>query len=244
MGLVIYYFFQSVISLFLFIVFFLSLKKIVFLILCAKLGLFPFFYWIVVVRLKVNYLRNIFILGLQKVPVFWFLWLVYDSLLLLILLLVYFSIFFVLINLLLISDLWLLLVYSSIANTGLLLFSIYGSYYLLSIFIYLSIVIFIIFCIKFLDRYSNILFVVLIFIVVPPFFLFFIKIFVVFRVLFSLKLVLFLFFLDVFILFYYFTLIFIKFLLFEGRVLIYFLNFLLLLMILLFRNCVTLIVFY
>lgn len=69
-GLVVYYFFQRIISLFLFIFFFLILKKIVFLILCAKLGLFPFFYWIVVVSLKVGYVGNIFVLVLQKIPVF------------------------------------------------------------------------------------------------------------------------------------------------------------------------------
>lgn len=243
-GLVIYYFFQRIISLFLFFSVFLFLKKVMFLILCAKLGLFPFFYWIIIVSLKVGYVGNIFILALQKVPVFWFLWLVYDSFILLLLLLSYLRIFFVLINLLLISDLWLSLVYSSIANTGILLISIYGSYYLNSIFIYLIIILLIIFFIKRRDSYFDVLIVVLIFLVVPPFILFFIKIFIVFSLFFSLKLILFLFILDVFILFYYFTLIFLKFFILERRILIYIINFIIIFIIIFFRNCVALIIFY
>ena len=243
-GLVIYYFFQRIISLFLFLTLFLFLKKMIFLILCAKLGLFPFFYWIVIVSLKVGYVGNMFILALQKIPVFWFLWLVYDSFILLLLLLSYLRIFFVLINLILISDLWLLLVYSSIANTGILLISIYGSFYLNSIFIYLFIILGIIFLIKKRDSYYDVLIVVLMFLVIPPFILFFIKIYIVFSLVFSLKLILFLFFLDVFILFYYFTIIFIKFFLLESGVLIYIINLLLVFSVLFFRNCVALIIFY
>lgn len=243
-GLVIYYFFQSVMSLFLFLSMFLLLTKLVFLILCAKLGLFPFFYWIVVVSLKIGYAGNIFVLVLQKISVFWMFWLMYFSFLVLLLLLVYVRIFFVLVNLLMISDLWLLLVYSSIANTGILLLSIYGHYYVFSIFIYLFIVLIIVRMIKILDSYNNILLVVLLFIVVPPFILFFIKLFIVLRLMFSLKLIFFLFILDVFILFYYFTLIFLKFFLIERRVLIYFINLIIVFMILFFRNCVTLIIFY
>lgn len=243
-GLVIYYFFQSVMSLFLFLSMFFLLTKLVFLILCAKLGLFPFFYWIVVVSLKIGYVGNIFVLVLQKISVFWMFWLMYSSFLVLLLLLVYVRIFFVLVNLLMISDLWLLLVYSSIANTGILLISIYGQYYVFSIFIYLFIVLIIISMIKILDSYNNILLVVLLFIVVPPFILFFIKLFIVLRLMFSLKLIFFLFILDVFILFYYFTLIFLKFFLIERRILIYFINLIIVFMILFFRNCVTLIIFY
>jgi hypothetical protein len=43
-GLIIYFFFQRVISLCLFIVFIFSFEKLIFLLLSAKLGLFPFFY--------------------------------------------------------------------------------------------------------------------------------------------------------------------------------------------------------
>jgi len=59
-----------VVSLFLFLFFFFFLKKILVLLLLAKLGLFPFFYWMVVVRIKVGLIANVFILGLQKVSVF------------------------------------------------------------------------------------------------------------------------------------------------------------------------------
>lgn len=243
-GLVIYYFFQRIISLFLFLRIFLSLNKIVFLILCAKLGLFPFFYWIIIVRLKIGYVGNIFVLVLQKIPVFWLIWLIYRSFLILLLILVYLRIFFVLVNLLLIIDLWLLLIYSSIANTGLLIISIYGNFYFNSIFIYLIIVLVIIYLIKRLDSYNHILIIVLLFMVVPPFVLFFIKIYIVISISFSIKLILFIFFLDVFILFYYFTLIFLKFFLIERRVLIYFINLIILIRVIFFRNCVTLIIFY
>lgn len=243
-GLVIYFFFQRVISLFLFVFVFLFLSKIIFLILCAKLGLFPFFYWIVVVRLKVDYIGNIFVLVFQKIPVFWFLWLVYDSFLLLLILLAYSRIIFVLLNLLLVSDLWLLLVYSSIANTGIIMLSIYGHSYIIVVFIYLFILLRIIFIVKFFDSYFDLILVVLIFLVIPPFILFFIKIFMVYRLMFSLKLIFFLFFLDVFILFYYFTLLFIKFFIIERRVLIYFINLIIIVIVLFFRNCVALIVFY
>jgi len=70
LGLIIYFFFQRIVSLILFIVIILSLDKIIFLLLSAKLGLFPFFYWIVIVRVKIGLLGNIFILRLQKVSVF------------------------------------------------------------------------------------------------------------------------------------------------------------------------------
>ena len=69
-GLVVYYFFQGVISLLLFGALFFSLGKIIFLILVAKLGLFPFFYWIVVVRVKVGVVANMFVLSLQKIAIF------------------------------------------------------------------------------------------------------------------------------------------------------------------------------
>lgn len=243
-GLVIYYFFQRIMSLILFISVFIFLNKLVFIILCAKLGLFPFFYWIVVVSLKIGYLGNIFVLALQKIPVFWFMWLIYESFLIILLLFTYLRIFFVLLNLLIISDLWLLLIYSSIANTGIILISIYGINYLITVFLYLFIVILIIIIIIKRDSYFDLILVVIIFLVIPPFILFFIKIFIVIRLMFSLKLILFLFIIDVFILFYYFTIIFIKFFIIERRILIYIINLLIIFRIVFFRNCVALIVFY
>jgi len=72
-GLVIYFFFQSVVSLILFMSLLVGVDKILFLLLRAKLGLFPFFYWIVIVRVKVRLLGNLFIMRLQKIRVFWML---------------------------------------------------------------------------------------------------------------------------------------------------------------------------
>lgn len=69
-GLIIYFFFQRVVSLFLFVAILISFEKLVLLFLSAKLGLFPFFYWIVIVRVKVGFLGNLFVLRFQKVAVF------------------------------------------------------------------------------------------------------------------------------------------------------------------------------
>lgn len=243
-GLIIYYFFQSFLSLAIFIRVFLILSNFVFLILLAKLGIFPFFYWVVVVSMKVGIWGNIFVLALQKLPVFWLFWLLNTSSIFLLYCFCYLGMVFIVINLRLVVDLWLLLVYSSIANTGLLLLRSLGSYYLVNVILYLSVVRIIILLISRRNNYSEILLVVLLFMVVPPFILFFIKFFIVRRLERLLKLSFFIFVFDVFVLFYYFTFIFIKFILFDSSILIYFLNYLVLLRILLLRNYVTLIIFY
>lgn len=243
-GLIVYYFFQSFLSLLLFIAVFIIISKIIFIILSAKLGLFPFFYWVIVVSMKVGILGNIFILALQKLPVFWLFWLLNNSFVVLLFLFCYLGILFVVINLSLVVDLWILLVYSSIANTGLLLVRRIGSYYIINIFLYLRVIRFIIFLILRRNNYFELLLIVLLFLVIPPFILFFIKLFIVFSIERLLKLSFFIFVFDVFILFYYFTFLFIKFILFDSSILIYFINFLVLLRILFFRNCVTLIIFY
>ena len=243
-GLIVYYFFQSFLSLILFIVVYLMLQKLIFLILCAKLGLFPFFYWVIVVTIKLGVVGNIFVLSFQKIPVFWLFWLLSDYSLTLLFLFCYLGIIFVFVNLSLVVDFWLLLVYSSIANTGIILLSVLGSHYLYLIGVYLIIVTLIIFLFFNSDNYFELLLVVLLFFVVPPFILFFIKYYIVLRIDIFLKISFYIFFFDVFILFYYFTFMFIKFILFDRRILIYFLNILVLLRILLFRNCVTLNFFY
>lgn len=243
-GLIIYYFFQRFLSLILFIVVFLILTKLIFIILCAKLGLFPFFYWVVVVSIKVGILGNIFILSLQKLPVFWIFWLLSERSLIILFLFCYLGIILVVINLSLVVDIWLLLVYSSIANTGILLISRVGSYYIISILLYLIVISAIIFLILKRNNYAEILIIVLLFLVIPPFVLFFIKFYIVISLDSLLKLSFFIFIFDVFVLFYYFRFIFIKFILFDRRVLIYFINYLILILILLLRNCVALNTFY
>jgi len=127
-------------------------------------------------------------------------------------LLVYCSVFFVIFNLVLISDLWLLLVYSSIANTGMLIIRVYGSNYIFVVVLYLRVVFIIIYFLKSLDSYFEILLIVFMFIVVPPFVLFFIKFYVIIRVDFFIKIGFFLSVFDVLVLVYYFRLIFMKFL--------------------------------
>ena len=243
-GLILYYFFQRFLSLLLFIAVFLILSKFTFLILCAKLGLFPFFYWVVAVSIKVGMLGNIFVLALQKLPVFWLFWLLRETRMIFVYFLCYLGIFFVAINLGLVVDLWLLLVYSSIANTGLLLLRRFGSFYIINIFLYLTTVRLIILGLNRRNNYSELLLIVLIFLVIPPFLLFFIKFFIVLRLEGVLKVRFLIFTFDVFILFYYFRFLFIKFILFDSSILIYFINYLILFRIFFFRNYVTLIFFY
>jgi len=134
-GLIIYYFFQRVISLILFVRIIFMFDQLVFFLLIAKLGLFPFFYWVIIVRIKIGILGNIFVLSLQKISVFWLIWLVGKVSFGFLVRLVYCRIIFVVFNLILVRDLWLLLVYSSIANTGILLIRVVGSNYIFLIFL-------------------------------------------------------------------------------------------------------------
>lgn len=242
-GLVVYYFFQRRMSLILLIRVFFCLDKLVFLVLRAKLGLFPFFYWVVVVRVKVGVVGNMFVLRLQKVAIFWMMWLVMRCSLGMVYLLVYGRIFFVVVNLLLIRDLWLLIVYSSIANTGIILLRILGSNYVFLILLYLGVIFFIIYLVYKLDSYIELIILVFFFLVIPPFILFMIKLFVIISLDMVMKLGFFLVIFDVLVLLYYFSLVFMKFMLIEVRILIYMMNLLILMFIVLFRNCVTMIIF-
>jgi hypothetical protein len=243
-GLIIYFFFQSVLSLLLLIAVFFFIDKVIFLLLVAKLGLFPFFYWMVVVSLKVGLLGNVFVLRLQKISVFWILWLLCNISFSFIYILVYLSVFFVVVNLLLVCDFWLLLVYSSIGNTGILLARVYGIYYMYVVLLYLFVVIFIIYLVKVSDSYMELVLVIFFFIVIPPFLLFFIKLYVIISLESVLKVAFLLVVFDVFVLLYYFSIIFMKFILLDLGVLIYMINLLLILLMLVFRSCVAMIVFY
>lgn len=242
-GLVLYFFFQSIVSLLLFITISFSLNKFLFILLCAKLGIFPFFYWIVIVSVKVGYFVNMFVLGLQKFSVFWIIWLRLDVDVVFVYFFVYLSVFFVVVSLLIVSDLWLLLVYSSIGNTAIIVLGVYGSQYLVLVFLYLSVVFFIIVCLFKISSFSDLMILVFFFLVIPPFFLFFIKFFLVISLDFVVKFVFYLMVFDVLVLLYYFSLIFMKFILLERGVLIYIINFLVVLFIIIFRIYVTMIIF-
>lgn len=243
-GLIIYFFFQRVISLLLFVRIIIFFDKLVFLLLCGKLGLFPFFYWIVVVRVKITITGNIFVLSLQKISVFWLLWLIIGVSLRFLYFFVYMRIFFVIVNLLIISDLWLLIVYSSIANTGIIMIRLYGSNYIFIVILYLGVILRIIVLIKSLDSYIELILLVFFFLVVPPFLLFFMKFYVILRMDFIIKVGFFLALFDVLVLLYYFSLVFMKFILIDLGVLIYIMNLFLIVLILLLRNCVAMIIFY
>lgn len=151
---------------------------------------------------------------------------------------------FVVISLLRVSDLWLLLVYSSIARSGIILFGLLGINYFFSILLYLGVVCLIIWVIKRRRSLDLVAIIVFLFLVVPPFILFFIKFFLIIRMDLVMKVILFFTMLDVVMLLYYFRLVFIKFMLMEIRFLVYFIRITILLLILMFRNCVAMVVFY
>jgi len=146
--------------------------------------------------------------------------------------------------LLIVSDLWLLLVYSSIANTGMIILRIYGTNYLFVVILYLVVILGIIYCLKNSDSYIEVLLVVFFFLVIPPFLLFFMKFYVILRIDFMLKVGFLLSIFDVLVLLYYFRLVFIKFLLLDLGIIIYMINLLLIFLMLVFRNYVAMIVFY
>lgn len=243
-GLIVYFFFQGSLSLLLFISIVFSFPKIIFIFLIAKLGIFPFFYWIIVVRIKVGYLGNIFVLGFQKLRVFWLLWLNNNISFFYLYFFCYLSLFFVVVRLTIVSDIWLFLVYSSIANSGILLLRINGVYYYIIVIFYLVWIIIIILLIKFSDNFMNIIFIVYMFLVVPPFILFFIKFYVISSMDFFFKLGFYFRFFDVIVLFYYFSFIFIKVVLIETNIMFYFINFIIIFVIIVFSNCVAMIIFY
>ncbi len=158
--------------------------------------------------------------------------------------LVYLSVFFVIFNLLIIRDLWLLVVYSSIANTAIIMLRVYGTNFLFIVSLYLRVIFMIILIMKYVDSYIELLLVVFFFMVIPPFILFFIKFYVIISLESIIKIGFFLVIFDVLVLFYYFRLVFIKFMMIEVGVLIYIINMFLVLIILLLRNCVAMIIFY
>ena len=219
------------------------MSQIVFLILIAKLGIFPFFYWMVVVSLKIRFLGNIFVLSLQKLRVFWLLWLLNNISFSYLYLFGYLRLFFVIFSLMRVVDFWLFLVLTSIANTSLILIRILGFNYFNVIFLYLFIIVIIIYYFFSADSLVEIAFIVFFFIVVPPFLLFFLKFYVVYSLDFFLKIGFFFSLFDVFILFYYFSFVFIKFILIDLSIIFYFINFLWLIVLLLYRNYVAMIIF-
>lgn len=242
-GIIIYFFFQRVISFILFISMVCFFNKIVFLVLLAKLGMFPFFYWIIVVSIKVSYLGNVFILTLQKLRVFWLLWLYRNVRLVYLYFFNYLRLFFVVISLITVVDFWLFLVFRSIANSGLIVVRVLGSNYFFLLILYLCVVVFIIIFIYLSFSMRERIIVVFFFLVVPPFFLFFIKFYVLLRLDYFLKLGFFIAFFDVLILFYYFSFIFMKFILIDVSILVYFMSLITLIRVLFYRNYVAMIIF-
>lgn len=149
-GIIIYFFFQTVISFLLFLRLVILRDKLVFLLLLAKLGLFPFFYWILVVCIKIRYLGNMFVLVLQKLSVFWLIWLFINVSFFYLYFFNYLRLFFVVISLIMVTDLWLFLVFRSIGSSGLIIIRVVGSHYFYLIFLYFLVI----FCIIIFVYYS------------------------------------------------------------------------------------------
>lgn len=243
-GLVVYYFFQRVLGLIVLILLLIFSVEMLIWVLLAKLGVFPFFYWVVVVSVKVSILRNIFILVLQKVRLVWIIWLVINWDVFKVIMLVYLGLVFGVIMLVGVRDLWLFLIYSSVVNSSLLVIVVYGNYMIRIMFLYFLMVVSVIVWLILSDNFLRMFSVVYYFIIVPPFVLFFFKIMLVLGMARMVKVVIFFMVLDVFVLFYYFGLMFINFMVVSGGGLFYFMNFFMVFVLLLFRNCVALIIFY
>lgn len=111
------------------------------------------------------------------------------------------------------------------------------------VFLYLGVIFLILFFVKESDSYIEILIIVMLFLVVPPFILFMIKFGIIFSLESFVKVAFFFSVFDVIILFYYFSLIFMKFMLMDLGIFVYIMNFLVLFFIIIFRSCVTMIVF-
>ena len=65
--------------------------------------------------------------------------------------------------------------YSSIANTGIILMRVIGSHYIFLMLLYLRVIFIIIYLVNKLDSYIELVVLVFFFLVIPPFLLFFIK---------------------------------------------------------------------
>jgi hypothetical protein len=198
----------------------------------------------VVVRVKVGFLANIFVLSLQKIRLMWLFWLILEVNFRFLIFMVYLRVFFSVFSLLIISDLWLLVVYSSIANSGMLLLAVNGSIYLYSVLLYLVVVLGIIFFIKYFSSYDELFLIIFFFLVIPPFLLFFMKFYIMVSLDFYIKLRFLVVIFDVLVLLYYFSLIFTKFILMDLGILIYIINLIIIFFVLFFRSCVAMIVFY
>ena len=240
-GLVIYYFFHSFLSLLLFLSLLYEMNGLVSLVLLAKLGLFPFFYWLVVVVIKVGLWARVLVLVYQKIVVFWMFWLVREISIRLIVFIIYLRLIFVFLTLLIVVDLWMLIVYSSISNTSLILMGSYGDKYVGVIMLYLGILFLVLFLFKYVGLKEWYLILVFMLIVVPPFGLFYMKLLVFLSLDFVMVLVFLLSLLDVLILLYYFSLLFFRFMLMEIRLGLYVINFLILVMVVVGRRYVTLV---
>ena len=240
-GLVIYYFFHSFLSLILFVRLLYGERRVVFLVLLGKLGIFPFFYWLVVVVLKVGLWGRIMVLVWQKISSFWMFWLVREVRVGMIVLVVYISLVFVFLSLLMVVDLWLLIIYSSIRNSSLILISLYGDNYMNVVIFYLGVLFLVLFFFKFVGLKEWCLILVLILIVIPPFGLFYMKFIIFLSLDFFLILVFLLGVLDFLVLLYYFSLLFFRFMVIEVGFWVYFINLLIIIVITMFRRYVTLI---
>ena len=239
-GLIVYYFLQSIRSLILFLVMFYFSEWGGRIILLIKLGVFPFFYWLVVVRVRVGYWRNIFILIFQKIRVLWMFWLVNSLGIDVLVILVYINLFFVFVTLIGVRDLWLLLVYSSIGNTALVLVGVGRHIYIYIVRYYLVFLFGVVWCVKSFRGEKWRLRVIFFLIVRPPFFLFYFKLIIFLRIGYMLLVVILLRIFDVMVMIYYFRIIFFFLIIVEERLGVRVINLVIGMRVLMLRICGTL----
>jgi len=209
-GLIVYFFFQRFLSFMVFFSLVYFWEWLLLWVLAAKLGLAPFHFWVVLVRVKMMFISNMFVLGLQKLGLLWLFWLIVDLRLVFIRFLVFLGVMVTFISVFNICDLWLLIVYSSVANTRLIVFSFLGDKFISVFLIYLFVFIMIVGLLIFLKSYDYISLVILILLTIPRFILFIYKIELFITVIFSLKLVWFIVVFDILMLVYYFNIIFVR----------------------------------
>jgi len=215
-GLIIYFFFQRFMSFIVFIRFVYIWGDILKWLLVAKLGVAPLHFWIVIISVKVALLSNVFIMGLQKMGVVWIIWLMVELDMWFVVLIVILGVLVSFIRVFNVRDLWLLMVYSSVANTGLIIFSMMSRKFYVVFFLYLVIFVLMMRLLIFVKSYEYGYVVMLLLMTTPRFLLFIYKFELFLRVLFSLKVLWFVVFLDILILVYYFNMIFMRLMIGRG----------------------------
>lgn len=200
-GLLVYFFFQRIISLVL-LVSMVNFDCLSYSILFVKLGLFPFHFWVVIIGAKMSLLMLTLVLGLQKLSLFRLLSMYNLNIYFVFLLLIIVFRYSFVVNILLhVNDFWLSLVHTSVVNGVLVIVGDFN--YLFSFFFFYVLIFVSRIFISLLDLGRNLSYLIILFIAVPGYLMFTFKVFIVLGLL--IKVIIFLFIFEVSLLFYYFS---------------------------------------